>query len=144
MARGCWLWFIHVVLPLPLTFFSAQLKIIQQHNNLWIMTVLLLYISWLVFAYGWANWVHCLCSFLHARLRTSTLRSDYEGQSTILNLLLRNYLHYNLYDQADKLVSKSTFPECASNNEWARFLFYLGGSSHVPSITCFICNHSSS
>ncbi|KAK2180530.1 hypothetical protein NP493_439g02016 [Ridgeia piscesae] len=65
-------------------------------------------------------------SFLHARLRTSTLRSDYEGQSTILNLLLRNYLHYNLYDQADKLVSKSTFPDTASNNEWARFLYYLG------------------
>jgi len=43
-----------------------------------------------------------------------------------LNLLLRNYLHFNLYDQADKLVSKSTFPESASNNEWARFLYYLG------------------
>jgi len=70
-------------------------------------------------------------SFLHARLRTSTLRSDYEGQSTILNLLLRNYLHYNLYDQADKLVSKSTFPDTASNNEWARFLYYLGTSSSV-------------
>lgn len=65
-------------------------------------------------------------SFLHSRLRTCTLRSDYEGQASLLNLLLRNYLKYNLYDQADKLVSKSTFPETASNNEWARFLFYLG------------------
>lgn len=65
-------------------------------------------------------------SFLHARLRTSTLRSDYEGQATLLNLLLRNYLMYDLYDQADKLVSKSTFPESATNNEWARFLYYLG------------------
>ncbi|CAH1775755.1 unnamed protein product [Owenia fusiformis] len=65
-------------------------------------------------------------SFLHQRLRTSTLRSDYEGQATLQNLLLRNYLVYNLYDQADKLVSKSTFPENASNNEWARFLYYLG------------------
>jgi len=43
-----------------------------------------------------------------------------------MNLLLRNYLTYNLYDQADKLVSKTTFPESASNNEWARYLFYLG------------------
>lgn len=65
-------------------------------------------------------------SFLHSRLRTCTLRSDFEGQATLLNLLLRNYLLYNLYDQADKLVSKSTFPESASNNEWARFLYYLG------------------
>jgi len=64
--------------------------------------------------------------FLHGQLRTSTLRKDYEGQAALLNLLLRNYLHYNLYDQADKLVSKSTFPETASNNDWARFLYYLG------------------
>lgn len=33
---------------------------------------------------------------------------------------------FDLYDQADKLVSKSTFPEQANNNEWARFLYYLG------------------
>ena len=68
----------------------------------------------------------CVFSFLHSRLRTCTLRSDHEGQSTLMNLLLRNYLAYNLYDQADKLVSKTTFPESASNNEWARYLFYLG------------------
>jgi len=70
--------------------------------------------------------VFCMFSFLHGRLRTCTLRSDHEGQSTLMNLLLRNYLTYNLYDQADKLVSKTTFPESASNNEWARYLFYLG------------------
>lgn len=65
-------------------------------------------------------------SFLHARLRIATLRNDFEGQAVLINCLLRNYLHYNLYDQADKLVSKSAFPENASNNEWARFLYYLG------------------
>ena len=61
-----------------------------------------------------------------------------------MNLLLRNYLHYNLYDlvrvvevcwkavthfpssQADKLVSNSTFPASANNSEMARFLYYLG------------------
>jgi len=63
---------------------------------------------------------------LYARLRSSTLRNDAEGQAVVINCLLRNYLHYNLYDQADKLVSKSTFPETASNNEWARYLYYLG------------------
>ncbi|ELU15663.1 hypothetical protein CAPTEDRAFT_153237 [Capitella teleta] len=67
-----------------------------------------------------------LTSLLHSRLRTCTLRSDFEGQATLLNLLLRNYLRHSLYDQADKLVSKSAFPESASNNEWARYLFYLG------------------
>lgn len=64
--------------------------------------------------------------FLHSRLRTATLRNDYEGQGVLINCLLRNYLHYSLYDQADKLVSKSVFPETASNNEWARFFYYLG------------------
>ncbi|KAH7945089.1 hypothetical protein HPB49_006474 [Dermacentor silvarum] len=28
--------------------------------------------------------------------------------------------------KASKLVSKSAFPEAASNNEWARYLYYLG------------------
>ncbi|KAK2086550.1 26S proteasome non-ATPase regulatory subunit 3 [Saguinus oedipus] len=65
-------------------------------------------------------------SFLHARLRTATLRHDADGQATLLNLLLRNYLHYNLYDQAEKLVSKSVFPEQANNNKWARYLYYKG------------------
>ncbi|KAK8772410.1 regulatory particle non-ATPase 3 [Amblyomma americanum] len=65
-------------------------------------------------------------SFLHSRLRTATLRSDYEGQAVLVNCLLRNYLHYNLYEQASKLVSKSAFPEAASNNEWARYQYYLG------------------
>ena len=32
---------------------------------------------------------------------------------------------YNLYDQADKLVSKSSFPEQASNNQLARYLCAL-------------------
>lgn len=65
-------------------------------------------------------------SFLHSRLRTATLRNDFEGQAVLINCLLRLYLNYNLYDQASKLVSKSVFPESASNNEWARFLYYLG------------------
>ncbi len=65
-------------------------------------------------------------SFLHSRLRTAILRNDYEGTAVLINSLLRSYLHYNLYDQALKLVSKSTYPSQASNNEWARYLFYLG------------------
>lgn len=70
-------------------------------------------------------------SFLHTRLRTATLRHDADGQAVLLNLLLRNYLHFNLYDQAEKLVSKSVFPELANNNEWARYLYYTGGTLSV-------------
>ncbi|ORX78600.1 hypothetical protein BCR32DRAFT_301551 [Anaeromyces robustus] len=63
---------------------------------------------------------------LLAAQRTTALRHDNESQATILNLLLRNYLHYNLVEQADKLVLKTTFPEEASNNQFARYMFYLG------------------
>ena len=69
---------------------------------------------------------------MHARLRTATLRHDADGQATLLNLLLRNYLHYSLYDQAEKLVSKSVFPEQASNNEWVRYLYYTGEQGARP------------
>ncbi|CAK4385753.1 unnamed protein product [Aphanomyces euteiches] len=38
--------------------------------------------------------------------RTACLRSDEIGQATLLNLLLRNYLHENLYDQAYSLCPR--------------------------------------
>ncbi|TPX56637.1 hypothetical protein PhCBS80983_g04383 [Powellomyces hirtus] len=63
---------------------------------------------------------------LLAAQRTATLRHDDDTQATLLNLLLRSYLHFNLYEQADKLVSKAVFPEAASNNQIARHMYYLG------------------
>ncbi|KAK4782506.1 hypothetical protein SAY86_016608 [Trapa natans] len=59
-------------------------------------------------------------------LRTATLRHDEISQETLLNLLLRNYLHYNLYDQAEKLRSKAPRFEAHSNQQFCRYLFYLG------------------
>ncbi|KAF9601634.1 hypothetical protein IFM89_021100 [Coptis chinensis] len=49
--------------------------------------------------------------------RIATLRHDELGQETLLNLLLRNYLHYNLYDQAEKLRSKAPHFEAHSNQQ---------------------------
>jgi len=63
--------------------------------------------------------------FLSAQ-RTAALRHDDETQASLLNCLLRNYIHYNLYDQADKLVSKTTFPTSAGNPQLARYHYYLG------------------
>jgi len=64
---------------------------------------------------------------LLAAFRTANLRHNDEGQAYLLNLLLRNYLEYNLYDQADKLVSKTVFPEqTTSSNQFARYLYYQG------------------
>ncbi|ONM04201.1 26S proteasome non-ATPase regulatory subunit 3 homolog A [Zea mays] len=58
--------------------------------------------------------------------RMATLHRDELGQETLLNLLLRNYLHYNLYDQAEKLRSKAPRFEAHSNQQFCRYLFYLG------------------
>ncbi|KAK8643020.1 hypothetical protein V6N13_012337 [Hibiscus sabdariffa] len=58
--------------------------------------------------------------------RTATRYHDELSQETLLNLLLRNYLHYNLYDQAEKLRSKTPRFEVRSIQQSCRYLFYLG------------------
>lgn len=57
--------------------------------------------------------------------RSATLRRDVATQATVLNALLRNYISFRLYDQADKLLSRAPFPETRSNNQLARHLFYV-------------------
>ncbi|GFH12605.1 PCI domain-containing protein [Haematococcus lacustris] len=48
-------------------------------------------------------------------------------EETLLNLLLRNYLHYNLYDQAEAFRSKAQREEVwRSHQQYTRYLFYLG------------------
>ena len=44
----------------------------------------------------------------------------------LINLLLRNFVEHNLIDQAQRLASKTVFPESASNSEAARYLYYIG------------------
>ncbi|KAI0035430.1 PCI domain-containing protein [Vararia minispora EC-137] len=63
--------------------------------------------------------------FLAAQ-RTASLRHDDETQASLINRLLRSYIQYNLYDQADKLVSKTNFPASASNSQYARYHYYIG------------------
>ena len=58
--------------------------------------------------------------------RVATTRRDDIGQETTLNLLLRNYLHYSEYDQAEKLRSKAQLPSSRSNQQQCRHLYYLG------------------
>jgi 26S proteasome regulatory subunit N3 len=63
---------------------------------------------------------------LLAALRTAVLRKDIDTQATVIVLLLRNYLSTSHISQADLLVSHTQFPENASNNQVARYLYYLG------------------
>ena len=63
---------------------------------------------------------------LLAALRTSVLRKDQDIRATVTTLLLRNYLSTSHIIQADLLISHSEFPAAASNNQIARYLYYLG------------------
>lgn len=83
--------------------------------------------------YFYVSWAHeragCLDrvrSMFLAAQRTACLHHNLPCQAALLNLLLRNYLHYKLFDQADKLLAKSVFPDQASNAQLARFLYYTG------------------
>lgn len=68
-----------------------------------------------------------LCpSALLALHRTANLRQDSVGEEMLINLLLRNLLHFNQYDQAEKLRAKLTWPEKYSNQQYCRYLYYLG------------------
>ncbi|CAI7647142.1 hypothetical protein PCG10_009420 [Penicillium crustosum] len=63
---------------------------------------------------------------LLAALRTAVLRKDVDTQATVMTLLLRNYLSTSHISQADLLISHNPFPVAASNNQIARYMFYLG------------------
>ena len=63
---------------------------------------------------------------LLAALRTAVLRKDTDVQATVTTLLLRNYLLTSHISQADLLISHTQFPSAASNNQFARYLYYLG------------------
>ena len=83
-------------------------------------------ISLLSLAHQLLGTLPSLRGFLLKAHRSACLQHNEFGQATIINLLLRNYLSDNLYDQAAKLVAKVNFPEHASANQYARHLYYLG------------------
>lgn len=43
-----------------------------------------------------------------------------------MNLILRSYLAQNQYEQADKLIARTTFPSSANQAQTVRWLFYAG------------------
>ena len=62
----------------------------------------------------------------HSFLRSSIIHHNHESTAVIINTLLRIYLQQNQYEFAWNFVEKTTFPAEASNNEVARYLYYLG------------------
>ena len=43
-----------------------------------------------------------------------------------MNIIIRSYLHQNLYEQARNFLQNTTFTESVSNNQFARYLYYVG------------------
>ena len=68
----------------------------------------------------------CECSTLLGLHCTAVLRHDETGQEVLLNLLLRNYLHYNLYDQ----VRPAPHSDAPDNDK-----MHVGGRSDSPLCT---------
>ncbi|VDO24049.1 unnamed protein product [Brugia timori] len=79
---------------------------------------------YLCLIYETKNKLDQLRAYLNGRLRTATLRRQYDSQAVLIVCLLRAYLLGKHYEAAAMLVSKVTFPEGASNNDLARFLYY--------------------
>lgn len=65
-------------------------------------------------------------STLHALYRTAVLHHDDVGQETLLNLLLRNYIQYNLYEQAEALRAKAQRDTYRTSYQHSRMLYYQG------------------
>jgi len=86
--------------------------------------------------YAYFSWSHERCgdaflksirSKLLQLQRTAILRHDEVGQETLLNLLLHNYLHFSLYDHAEKLRSKTQLnPTHRNMHQFCRYLYYVG------------------
>lgn len=58
--------------------------------------------------------------------RSSCLQHNDFGQAALTVAILRNYLSYQLFNQADKFRRTCSFPESRSGNLFARYLFYIG------------------
>ena len=70
--------------------------------------------------------VHNIRERLLVALRTAVLHKDVETRAIAMVLLLRNYLSTADITQAHLLVAHNEFPTHASNNQVARYLYYLG------------------
>ncbi|KRZ80574.1 26S proteasome non-ATPase regulatory subunit 3, partial [Trichinella papuae] len=78
---------------------------------------------------------------LMKRLQSATLHHEVESQAVLTNCLLRAYILQNMYDMAEKLHSKTAFPEDARTSEVARYFYYLGRVKAIEADYCLAENH---
>ncbi|KAI3382296.1 hypothetical protein SNEBB_011390 [Seison nebaliae] len=64
--------------------------------------------------------------FLLSRYKIAALHNDAESCVVLINLILRNYLRFHQFGQANKFRTKIEFNERVDNNETARYYYYIG------------------
>lgn len=63
---------------------------------------------------------------LLATRQTASLRKDEALDATTVNLLLRSYLAQHQYDQADRILARTSFVTSGSQTQVVRYYFYAG------------------
>jgi len=58
--------------------------------------------------------------------RSACLRHDEPGQTALTNAILRNFIHFNAYTQADQFRSNLQTTEPRSPSQHAQYLYYTG------------------
>jgi len=106
---------------------DAVVEVIEKHNK----RILDPLMAKVFFYYARAHELAGRSEEIRAKLlslqRTMVLRHHFASQITLLNLLLRNYLTYNLIDSADKLATKTEIKEdAAAPAQLARYYYYMG------------------
>ncbi|PSC71553.1 26S proteasome regulatory subunit [Micractinium conductrix] len=106
---------------------GAAVERLSAHNRRTLDVLAARIYAYLSLAHERSGSLAAIRSSLLGLHRTAVLRHDDVGAETLLNLLLRNYLHYNLYDQAERLRAKAHRPEASRSMQQAcRYLYYLG------------------
>ena len=105
---------------------QAGIDVVMQYNSRIIDSLgarLYSYMSLSAEKMGVLGQIRGLLLQLH---RTAVLRHDAIGQETLLNLLLRNFLAYKLYNQAEALRAKAQPDVYRSSAQHCRLLYYHG------------------
>jgi len=113
-----WDWVVHVVHPL-LEYVNSLNRRTMDH----LTSVCYQYYS---LAFTKLGRLTSIRKTLNEAFRTSVLRHNYPCQAMLLNLLLQNYLKEDKYNEAEKLIVRTKFPERAATAQVARFMFYSG------------------
>lgn len=113
-----WDWVVHVIHPL-LEYVNSLNRRTMDH----LASVCYQYYS---LAFTKLGRLTSIRKTLNEAFRTAVLRHNYPCQAMLLNLLLQNYLQEDKYNEAEKLIVRTKFPEKAATAQVARFMFYSG------------------